>query len=381
MYMKKEPRPQNYGWMKFMRGPINEWLQQQPHLNHLLSVIASRTCWREPNPRDRTEIGEALISAKICGLTRQEYRSALLIGVQEGLIEYSTTILPTRFGSIVKLTDVSIYDVNISNGNPINNPQQGGSNPISNPQPNQQQAISQPYSNQQSNPIENNSVTLQSASSNGSYTGKNSGSQKPTTLSSDNSQPTTPQNATLSATHNPTTLLKKSEEEKEKEITKAENGSAPSEPEPEPESSLRSDPGACSPAEKAKMLAADYPLLVEMVCGEFTRLNSKGWEGAVDFFDYNPDWTPNHVLLLGFKALEATKVPAGAHERFWWCRHYARNLNQLVTQTTARDYPILRMSIELGYECRHQTCQSADEDLINLMRPYREAYEARHPET
>lgn len=99
-------------------------LKNYPHAFLLLSLVASRAR-RTPDPLRQTNLNEALIGDyKSCGLTRQQYRSALKVLEDLKYLEIvkkikngknstiKITIGPTIRGTIVRLINSDIWDIN-----------------------------------------------------------------------------------------------------------------------------------------------------------------------------------------------------------------------------------------------------------------------------
>jgi hypothetical protein len=122
----------NTGWFKAMRSPdALELIRANPLAFVLAYVIASRARWREGFNADGLALGEALVGDwKQCGLSRQQYRTAL-----RQLEEWQfATIRPTKRGTFARLANTRLFDVLPS---------------ASNDQSNHQLTISQPSANHQ----------------------------------------------------------------------------------------------------------------------------------------------------------------------------------------------------------------------------------------
>lgn len=106
---------QPYGWVAATRGDEPLLLiEHSPFAYLLATVIALRARWRAGlNPHD-LQVGEAFLGdhAK-CGMTRQQYRTAL-----KQLVRYKyITIKPTKLGTIAKLEDSRLYNISFSENN------------------------------------------------------------------------------------------------------------------------------------------------------------------------------------------------------------------------------------------------------------------------
>lgn len=123
------------GFIKLARSPDTSELLREPNCFTLLSVIAYR-CRRNRNGTfdvHGLQAGEAAIGDH-AGMSRQEYRTALAKLKKWGFVTTRTT----NRGTIAKLADTRVYDPNIADQEP---PQQPASN--------QQATTEQPAANQQ----------------------------------------------------------------------------------------------------------------------------------------------------------------------------------------------------------------------------------------
>ncbi|MHC4496421.1 MAG: hypothetical protein ACYSYM_11435, partial [Planctomycetota bacterium] len=110
----------NSGFIKLIRSEQTRELQKDPNAFTLLSVIACRARRTSMFDTQDLKLGEALIGDyKNYGMTEQEYRTSKTKLKRWGF----ATFKATTKGTIAKLTDKSIYDINIepSNG-PSNEP-------------------------------------------------------------------------------------------------------------------------------------------------------------------------------------------------------------------------------------------------------------------
>lgn len=109
------------GWVKLMRTEKVEQLLKYPYAWTLLSQIALRGRWNNEalNPYN-LELGEALVGDYLTGgMSEQQYRTA-----KKQLTKFKiATFKPTNRGTIAKLIDESIYDINLNAGNGQHNRQ------------------------------------------------------------------------------------------------------------------------------------------------------------------------------------------------------------------------------------------------------------------
>jgi|GEM_PF-1135091 len=101
-------------YVKLIRGEItDDLLRYHPNAFLLLSVIALRAR-RTPNMIKNLDVCECQIGDyKSCGLTEQKYRTAKKVLESNGLV----TFQPTRKGTVAKITNTDIYDINTCQGN------------------------------------------------------------------------------------------------------------------------------------------------------------------------------------------------------------------------------------------------------------------------
>jgi len=127
------------GFIKYLRSEEAQHLHCNKNANHLLNVIAYRAS-RNGNPVKKVKPGEALIGDfKSIGLTRQEYRTAVDNLTKWGYITTKTT----NAGTIARLCNSKVYDINSKAFNQENN---------------QQTTIEQPSSNHQTTTIKNERI-------------------------------------------------------------------------------------------------------------------------------------------------------------------------------------------------------------------------------
>ena len=113
----------NSGFIKLIRSEHTRELQKDPNAFTLLSVIAYRARRTNTFNVPNLQLGEALLGDfKNYGMTEQEYRTSKTKLKRWGF----ATFKATSKGTIAKLTDNSIYDINIESSNePGNEPSNG----------------------------------------------------------------------------------------------------------------------------------------------------------------------------------------------------------------------------------------------------------------
>lgn len=128
-------------FIKFIPSQKADWLQENYPFAFLLLCLIARRARRTAGHFDGICVGEALIGDhKSAGLTRQQYRTALKVLCDNKLIEILTqkrnckisTIKTTIRGTLVKILDTTIWDINSE---------------LINHQPNHQSTINQPSIN------------------------------------------------------------------------------------------------------------------------------------------------------------------------------------------------------------------------------------------
>ena len=109
------------GYFKFMRSDESEELMiHEEKAFKLLSIIAFRAKWKNGFSANGLNPGEAMIGDyESCGLTRQEYRTACNKLKTWGFVTTRTT----NRGTIAKICDTRVYDINIEDSNHQNNQQ------------------------------------------------------------------------------------------------------------------------------------------------------------------------------------------------------------------------------------------------------------------
>lgn len=116
------------GFIKYLRSEEAQHLHCNKNANHLLNIIAYRAS-RNGNPVKKVKPGEALIGDfKSIGLTRQEYRTAVDNLTKWGYITTKTT----NAGTIARLCNSKVYDINSKAFNQENNHQATIQQPSSN---------------------------------------------------------------------------------------------------------------------------------------------------------------------------------------------------------------------------------------------------------
>ena len=104
-------------------------LFEHPNAFRLLTIIAQRAR-RIPDQPDGLEIGDAQIGDwEKCGFTRQEYRTALDLLIKQKIVLFkesnrtrqNSTTGSTTKGTLVKIIDLGVYDINITCQNHSNN--------------------------------------------------------------------------------------------------------------------------------------------------------------------------------------------------------------------------------------------------------------------
>lgn len=164
------------GWIKLKRSKATEELLNDRNAWTLLSLVAYRA--RRTNDFNINNLypGEALIGDyKKCGLkTRQEYRETL-----KRLIDWKfITIRTTNKGTIVKLINSNIFDINIEDNNHQNNHQTTIKKQINNHQTTIKQPSKQP-SKQPTNNQQNKHVTTNKQLSNNQQNNQTTTRQQP----------------------------------------------------------------------------------------------------------------------------------------------------------------------------------------------------------
>jgi hypothetical protein len=122
----------NGGFIKLNRGGFRELLYNDPFAYLLLSQVADRALRTDQYNVHQMEVGEALIGDhRKIGLTRRAYRTRIDRLVNAGFL----TIKTTNRGTVAKLANSRVFDINPDNGG-----QQNGQQAASKRPPNGQQA-------------------------------------------------------------------------------------------------------------------------------------------------------------------------------------------------------------------------------------------------
>ena len=120
------------GYIKFMRSQETVELVRRPHEFTLLALIAMRARRTCSFSTTNLEPGEALIGdCQSCGMTEQQYRTAKRNLEKWGFI----TTRSTNRGTIAKLENSGVFDINLQEGNEQPNEQSTDSQRTVNDQP------------------------------------------------------------------------------------------------------------------------------------------------------------------------------------------------------------------------------------------------------
>lgn len=123
-----------YGWFKIQRSDETmELLKVKPNAFLLLTLIAARARWKDKFDAHDLNVDEAYIGRpdhKQCGLSAQEYRTALTFLVKHRFI----TIRPTNKGTIARLVDTRVFDVSPTPDNHQSNQRATSKQPAANHQ-------------------------------------------------------------------------------------------------------------------------------------------------------------------------------------------------------------------------------------------------------
>lgn len=104
------------GFVKAMRTEEADFLDKYPIANHVLNVIARRAR-RTPCKMSGLEVGECFIGHKGLGITEQQYRTAKKQLGSWGLVEFKRGKRATDVGTVAKLLNSKVYDINETEGN------------------------------------------------------------------------------------------------------------------------------------------------------------------------------------------------------------------------------------------------------------------------
>ena len=99
------------GFVKAMRSEEAAFLDTNPLANHVLNVIARRAR-RTPDPLNGLQIGECFVGHKGLGLSEQQYRTVKKNLQKWGLVEFKKAERVTDRGTVAKLLDSTVYDIN-----------------------------------------------------------------------------------------------------------------------------------------------------------------------------------------------------------------------------------------------------------------------------
>ncbi len=122
------------GFIKLMRTDVALELCKTPNALALLTIAALRAKWTKGYNKHGLRPGEALLGDyKSYGMTRAQYRWALkVLTTQQPSHNQIATITTTSKGTILKLLDVSVYDINLEANNQHNNQPTTNQQPLTN---------------------------------------------------------------------------------------------------------------------------------------------------------------------------------------------------------------------------------------------------------
>lgn len=110
----------NRGFIKFLRSESTRQLMRRPKCFVLLALIAQRARRTGDLSVSELQVGEALLGDHATiGLTEQEYRTAKRTLERLGL----ATFMGTSRGTIARLTDTTVFDINAATDNVRSNGQ------------------------------------------------------------------------------------------------------------------------------------------------------------------------------------------------------------------------------------------------------------------
>jgi len=114
------------GFVKAMRSDEAAFLDTNPLANHVLNVIARRAR-RTPDPLNGLQIGECFVGHKGLGLSEQQYRTVKKNLQKWGLVEFKKAERVTDRGTVARLLDSKVYDINETeaNGRPTEDQRKG----------------------------------------------------------------------------------------------------------------------------------------------------------------------------------------------------------------------------------------------------------------
>ena len=99
------------GFVKAMRSDEAAFLDSNPLANHVLNVIARRAR-RSPCLLTGLEIGECFVGHKGLGLSEQQYRTVKKNLTKWGFVEFKKAGRVTDRGTVAKLLNSDVYDIN-----------------------------------------------------------------------------------------------------------------------------------------------------------------------------------------------------------------------------------------------------------------------------
>ncbi len=114
------------GFVKAMRSEEAAFLDTNPLANHVLNVIARRAR-RTPDALNGLQVGECFVGHKGLGLSEQQYRTVKKNLQKWGLVEFKKAERVTDRGTVAKLLNSDIYDINEEdpNGRPTEDQRKG----------------------------------------------------------------------------------------------------------------------------------------------------------------------------------------------------------------------------------------------------------------
>ena len=98
-------------FVKALRSEQAAFLDTNPLANHVINVIARRAR-RTPDPLNGLQIGECFVGHKGLGLSEQQYRTVKKNLQKWGLVEFKKAERVTDRGTVAKLLNSDIYDIN-----------------------------------------------------------------------------------------------------------------------------------------------------------------------------------------------------------------------------------------------------------------------------
>ena len=104
------------GFVKAMRTEEADFLDKYPIANHVMNVIARRAR-RTKCLMSGLEIGECFIGHKGLGITEAQYRTAKKQLKDWGLVEFKRGRRATDVGTVAKLLNSKVYDINLDDNN------------------------------------------------------------------------------------------------------------------------------------------------------------------------------------------------------------------------------------------------------------------------